>query len=217
MATNPSFTGVLGVGTDNYLYMRPSIQAGQWMKIPSSSNIIGIKITNSNFIAVMKNNTVCQASTPNGPWTPVPNSGSVISVTVVPENSYGFVPGSWLGVGVDNKLYSSTGPGAAWVNVPGPGAVLSLVFASDGTLLGVGTDHAVYTYSGNAGSSNWLKIPNSGSIMWACFGGTTGNTLYGVGMDNTVYYSPGFRQIQWTQISGTGSVIAVDMSGVGGG
>lgn len=218
MATNPNFTGVLGVGTDNYLYSRPSIQSGQWTKIPNlPNNFLGIKITSSNFIAVMKNNTVSQATSPTGPWTPVPASGSVICVTVVPANSYGFVPGSWLGIGTDNKLYSRPGAGGAWVNIPGPGAVLSIVFAADGTLLGVGTDNNVYTYTGNATSSNWLVIPASGQVKWFCFGGTTGTTLYGIGMQGTVWYTPDFRHIAWTEIGNTAAVISIDMSGVGGG
>lgn len=217
MATNPSFTGAIGVGTDNNLYTRANVQNAPWLKITSTGNFLGIKVTASNFIAVMTNNTVSVANRLTAQWSTVANSGSVLCVTVVPDNSYGFIVGSWLGVGTDNALYTRPGQNGVWTKVQGPGTVLSIAFAADGSLLGVGTDNQVYTYTGNSTAANWLVIPGSGSVKWICFGGTTGATLYGIGLDNNVYYSTDYSHISWANISGTASVITMDMSGVGGG
>lgn len=217
MATNPNFIGAIGVGTDNNLCTRANVQNAPWITITSTGNFLGIKVTAGNFIAVMTDNTVSTAVKLNAQWAPVANSGSVLCVTVVPTNNYGFIVGSWLGVGTDNALYTRPGPGGVWTKVPGPGSVLSIAFAQDGTLLGVGTDNQVYSYTGNSAAANWILIPGSGSVKWICFGGTTGATLYGIGMADDVWYSTDYSAIHWTNIPDTASVVSIDMSGVGGG
>jgi hypothetical protein len=101
--------------------------------------------------------------------------------------------------------------------VPGPGQLLSIAFASDGTLLGVGTDSNMYIFTGTATSGNWIPIPSNQKIISICFGGTQGRVLYGVGPDYYVYYSTDYRSVTWTKMNVAAGVIAIDMMGVGGG
>lgn len=143
------------------------------------------------------------------PWRLVPGSGNIIGLTALKD-------GTVVGVGADNFLLTLSGAAALsqagaeppaggwWTKVPGSNAVIAVTQLQDGTILGVGTDNALYTRPALAGS--WTQVPSSKAVKAVTQ--RRDGTIVGVGMNNALYTRATLTS-PWIQVPSSGSVISV--------
>ncbi|MBO1048842.1 MAG: hypothetical protein HEQ10_14375 [Dolichospermum sp. DEX182a] len=167
---------ILGIGTDNLLYTRATLNSN-WVQVPNSGAVIGITVLpNGTILGIGTDKLLYTRATLNSNWVQVPNSGSVIGVTVLPN-------GTILGIGTDNLLYTRANLNSNWVQVPGSGSVIGITVFQNGTILGIGTDKLLYTRANL--NSNWVQVPNS-----CCVIGVTimpNGTILGIGTDKLLW------------------------------
>ena len=200
---------VLGIGTDNLLYTRATLNAGTpqdsgWVQVPNSGYVMGATVLpDGAILGIGTDNTLWTRATLRSDWVQVPNSGRVIGVTVMRD-------GTILGIGTDNYLYTraTLGPGtpqdSGWVKVPNSGYAMSVTVMRDGTILGVGTDHTLWTRA--TLNSDWVQVAHSGSVT-----GVTAmhdGTLLGIGLDQYLWTRATLNS-DWVQVPNSGRVIGV--------
>lgn len=182
---------IIGVGTDHNLYVRQTMDSS-WMLLPQSGPFTGVAVVKSRRIfAIGRDQRLYKQETLNSRWTgpwgsgaflaitaksdgllgvgtdknlytidtvgnhaQVENSGDVTVVAVTPD---GFVWGIR-----GQQLYKRATLNSGWTGPLGSGAFLAITGMVDGSLLGVGTDHFLYTIDT---TGNHKQIPNSGSVI----------------------------------------------------
>ena len=167
---------ILGIGTDNLLYTRATLNSN-WVQVPNSGSVIGVTVLpNGTILGIGTDNLLYTRATLNSNWVQVPNSGSVIGVTVLPN-------GTILGIGTDNLLYTRATLNSNWVQVPGSGSVIGITVFQNGTILGIGTDKLLYTRANL--NSNWVQVPGSGSVIGITV--LPNGTILGIGTDKLLW------------------------------
>ena len=92
--------------------------------------------------------------------------------------------GSFLGVGVDNALYTLANLNAKWIyGGDNTKAVKHVTQLSDATLLGVGMDNQLYTKT--TLTAPWINIPGSGTVTSVIQ--LQDGRIVGIGTDNAMY------------------------------
>ena len=90
---------ILGIGTDNLLYTRATLNSN-WVQVPGSGSVIGITVLpNGTILGIGTDKLLYTRATLNSNWVQVPGSGSVIGITVLPN-------GTILGIGTDKLLWT---------------------------------------------------------------------------------------------------------------
>ena len=92
--------------------------------------------------------------------------------------------GSFLGVGVDNAVYTLANLNAKWIyGGDNTKTVKHVTQLSDGTLLGVGMDNQLYTKT--TLTAPWIGIPASGTVTSVIQ--LQDGRIVGIGTDNAMY------------------------------
>ncbi len=92
--------------------------------------------------------------------------------------------GSFLGVGVDNAVYTLANLNAKWIyGGDNTKTVKHVTQLSDGTLLGVGMDNQLYTKT--TLTAPWIGIPASGAVTSVIQ--LQDGRIVGIGTDNAMY------------------------------
>lgn len=143
------------------------------------------------------------------PWQKVPDTGNLIGLAVLKD-------GTLLGIGTDNQLYTRSevasllhtpldkAPAGIWTQIPSSGAVKAITQLKDGTLVGVGMDHDLWTRA--ALTSGWVQVPGSGAVKSVTQ--LPSGLIVGVGMNDELYTRETLTST-WIHIPGSGAVIAV--------
>ncbi|MDD1438404.1 lamin tail domain-containing protein, partial [Dolichospermum sp. ST_sed10] len=85
------------------------------------------------------------------------------------------------------------------------GAVLAITAMPDGTLVGIGMDHQLWTRK-NYLTSNWEHIPNSGAVL--AITPMPDGTLVGIGMDHQLWTRKTLTS-NWEHIPNSGAVLGI--------
>jgi hypothetical protein len=186
---------ILGVGTDNQLYIRDTL-ASPWVKVPNNGSLLTVTVLpTEQILGVGTDNQLYIQDTLTSPWVQVPNSGSVIDVIANSEQI--------VGVGIDNQLYTRDTLTSPWVKVPNSGLFINVALLSN-TIFGVGTDNQLY--GRDTLTSPWVKVPSNLSLL-----GVTAfpnGTILGVSKDNELYTQDTLTS-SWVKVPNSGSVINV--------
>ena len=74
---------ILGIGEDNYLYTRATLNSN-WIQVPNSSAVIGVTVMpDGTILGIGTDKYLYTRATLNSNWIQVPNSGMVIGVTIL--------------------------------------------------------------------------------------------------------------------------------------
>lgn len=186
---------VVGVGTDNFLWMLSGPAAlsqavvetpagGWWKKVPGSNTVIAVtQLQDGTILGVGTDNALYTRAALAGAWTQVASSKAVKAVTQRRD-------GTIVGVGMNNALYTRATLTSPWVQVPSSGSVISVQELADSVLVGVGTDRLLYTRT--ALTDPWVRVSGSGSVT--ALAQLADGTLLGAGTDAQLYVASPLKQ-----------------------
>lgn len=140
-------SGLIGVGTNNNLYFRQTLNSA-WTQLPivGSWNAVSVSNDGRTLILVGQDTNIYTLGINSGiPAAKVDSSQYVLKVIQIQS-------GQLLAVGTDNKLYYGNGTlnpyNIIWSQVQTNNCCLkSIAQAPDGSIVGLGTDNAIYTAS----------------------------------------------------------------------
>lgn len=99
---------LIGVGTNNQLYTRKSVDQSEWSLVPGSCCVKSVtQLPNGKIIGVGMGNTLLQKHGLTRRWSTVPHSCCVTSVTALKD-------GSIVGAGMDGALYQRQTINSPW-------------------------------------------------------------------------------------------------------
>ncbi|KAJ3277610.1 hypothetical protein HDU79_002350, partial [Rhizoclosmatium sp. JEL0117] len=154
----------LGVGMDNNLYTRSSINA-PWSWIQNSGSVIDVTILSSGAIlGTAPDGNLYIRSTLYQNWYPISGGCCVISTTQL-------IDGSIVGVGPDQALYKKQTLNDNWVYVPKSSSVISVIAAPvkgiplASVLIGIAQDNTLWGKSTKDLSSSWIQLPGGLRVL----------------------------------------------------
>ncbi|CAF4168074.1 unnamed protein product, partial [Adineta steineri] len=113
---------ILGIGTNNKLYTRATLNS-DWIQVPNTMGaVIGVtQLQDGTILGIGTNNKLYTRATLSSDWIEVSNTmGAVIAVTQLHN-------GTILGIGTNNKLYTRATLSSDWIEVPNTmGAVIGI-------------------------------------------------------------------------------------------
>jgi uncharacterized protein (DUF697 family)/uncharacterized coiled-coil protein SlyX len=166
----------LGVGTDNQLYTRASLEA-PWKLVPTSGAVKSVvQLRDGTIAGVGMDNMIWTRATLTSNWVQVPGSGAISFLTQLRD---------WTlaGVGMDDAVYTRPTLRSPWTHVPNSANIRGLMERPDGTLVAMGMEYLLHDRPGLKGS--WTQIPGGGAMLGLVE--LPDGSLVGVGRDNFLY------------------------------
>jgi hypothetical protein len=193
----PLLRGLIGIGTDDLLYTRASLDSS-WVQVADSGLVTAVtELRDGTIVAVGLDQFLWTRSTLSANWVQVPDSGWVIGISQLQD-------GRLLGVGADNQLYTRLTLDSEWVLVPDSGLVTGVTVLPDGTIVGIGLDQFLWTRA--TLESGWVQVPDSGWVIGIA--ALQDGTIVGIGTDNLLY-TRATLDSPWTQVPNSGWVIGI--------
>ena len=130
----------LGIGFDNLLYSKSSLNATWNGPLANSTGLLSIiQLNDGTFVCVGTENSLWKKSTLTGSWRKItcPNSCCVTFITKM-------LDGTIAAVGTNGLIYTRTSLDSPWVLVDGSMTMSSVAQMKDGTIIGTSTDGAFY-------------------------------------------------------------------------
>ena len=109
-------------------------------------------------------------------WELVRDGGKLLSVAEMKD-------GSFVGIGIDNQLYTLATLPSTWKLAKNGGKLLSVAILKDEIIVGVGTDNQLYTL--DTSTSRWKLVGEGGKLLSVAT--MPNGTILGIGIDNQLY------------------------------
>jgi dsDNA-binding SOS-regulon protein len=219
---------ILGVGMNDKFYTRDDLTVN-WAKAPDvGGQVKGVAIMgDGTILGVGMNGKLSTRANLNVKWVMAPDVGQrkVKAITIMED-------GTILGVGINNKLYirsletaleerkTNTNLDAYWVKAPEVlGQVHCITMMKDGTILGIGMNHKLYTRTNL--DDNWVMAPDYGQVKGVTI--MTDGIILGIGMSGKLYTRANLNS-RWVKafdhgkvkaitVMKDGTILGVDMNG----
>ncbi|KAJ3280862.1 hypothetical protein HDU79_011311 [Rhizoclosmatium sp. JEL0117] len=189
-------THLIGVTRDNSLMEKSSL-VNQWAPIPGLCILDLVQLPDLSFVAAGMDNTL-YACPSLKTCTQIPGSGYVKSIDVLPDKT------TYIGVGMDNKLYTRAGMFASWNLIRNSGNVVDVTVLTNGAILGT-TPERTLVYREKV-DLKWKEVKNSCCVLRTA--ALLNGSFVGIGDDYVLYRRANLDAV-WDYIPGTASVVSV--------
>lgn len=178
---NALSTTLIGVGVDNFLYTRPTLNSKWSGRVDNSCCVKGVTVTSAGaVIGVGMDERLWIKEKLDYGWVQIPNSCCVKGIAIMPNDT----------------IVGYTGDGLWWFdwyqrrwNHVGSAYLQSLSVTANGTLIGVATNDRLYTRQSL--NSPWVEVPNDtantslGPIMGAA--ALADGTMVVIGLEKRIF------------------------------
>ncbi|KAJ3076667.1 hypothetical protein HDU99_001317 [Rhizoclosmatium hyalinum] len=195
-------TVLLGIAADGSLWGKNRGVTTNWIQVAGPKALDLIQLPDLTFVVVGQDNNLynCQTLVQ---CTLVPNSGRVKSIDYFRDLNPITGKRTFLGVGMDNQLYTRSDLDGPWVYVPNSGTVVDVTITSYGSIIGTAPDGNLYTKQ--TLNAPWVIVPNSCCVSrTAQFNYEEVQITYGVGGDQI--YTKSNLNANWVLVPNSKSV-----------
>lgn len=174
----------------------PRTIPAKWARVPGATPLLDIAPSGDGYVGLGLDNLVCSAPDLAGPWAARAGTRPVRAVDIMPD-------GSLVGVDMDHRLCVMNAI-AEWTDIPNSGGMIGVTVMRDGTIVGVGTNNALFTR--RLSDTAWTPVSGSGNVIDVA--ALADGVLLGVGVDNILYTRQSLTS-DWFPVANGGRLIAV--------
>lgn len=195
---------LLGVGSDQKLWIRPKLTDSYWVQVPNSEAVTAASAwTDGKFSAILGIGTDMKLWARWGlfsPWGSCANNTlSIKALAVLTDNRI-------LAMGMDGKLYSKMAPNDTWVLCANAsGAMSSFTGMPNGSIFGLGTD-GIHR-SRLTWTDPWAQMSSTATLKSVAYLYPQ-TMIIGVGTDNNLWTRQSLSG-SWVKVENSGSVLSV--------